>query len=76
MTRPPILTEHELAALRLLARGLHHLEIATVLGVRPQTAGSLLYSVRIRLRARTLPHAVACGYETGILRPVMPGDAG
>ncbi|MFH8886574.1 hypothetical protein [Streptomyces californicus] len=57
----------ELAALRLLAQGRTEVEIARVLGVRPETAGRLLYRARILLQARTLPHAVARGYETGLL---------
>ncbi|MEU3370313.1 hypothetical protein ABZ734_07455 [Streptomyces sp. NPDC006660] len=44
----PSLTAHELAALRLLAWGLHHAEIATVLGVRPQTAGQVQRTVAAR----------------------------
>ncbi|KOU43558.1 hypothetical protein [Streptomyces sp. WM6378] len=69
MTWQPILTEHELTALRLLARGLHHTEIAKVLKVRPETAGRLLHGAQSGLRARTLPHTVARGYETGIIQP-------
>ncbi|MFF1481422.1 hypothetical protein ACFVYD_28385 [Streptomyces sp. NPDC058301] len=69
----PSLTAHELTALRLLARGLHHTEIASVLGVRPETAGRLLHRAQIGLLARTLAHAVACGYETGLLTPPPPG---
>ncbi|MFE9413908.1 hypothetical protein ACFYN0_34760 [Streptomyces sp. NPDC006704] len=65
----PSLTVHELAALRLLARGLHHTEIATALGVRPETAGRLLHGARGALRARTLPHAVARAYDTGLIEP-------
>ncbi|MDI3390025.1 LuxR C-terminal-related transcriptional regulator [Streptomyces sp. B-S-A8] len=71
----PLFTEHELTALRLLARGLRHTEIATALGVCPETAGLLLYRVRCRLGARTLAHAVARGYETGLIRPgVLDAD--
>ncbi|MEV6547959.1 hypothetical protein AB0M57_04525 [Streptomyces sp. NPDC051597] len=69
MTWQPPLTDHELAALRLLARGLRHTEIASTLGVRPQTAGRLLYRAQIGLRARTRAHAVARGYETGLIQP-------
>ncbi|MFG2142603.1 hypothetical protein ACGFRG_00130 [Streptomyces sp. NPDC048696] len=65
----PQLTEHETIALRLLARGLHHTEIAMALGVRPETAGRLLHRAQGGLRARTLPHTVARGYETGLIQP-------
>ena len=63
----PQLTEHETAVLRLLARGHTHTEVAKILGVRPDIAGQLISRVRIVLRARTVAHAVAIGYETGIL---------
>ncbi|MEU8893409.1 hypothetical protein [Streptomyces sp. NPDC048442] len=69
MSWQPLLTVHELAALRLLARGLHHLEIARELGVRPETGGRLLHGAQIHLGARTLAHAVARGYEAGIIQP-------
>ncbi|MYS32930.1 P-loop ATPase family protein [Streptomyces sp. KhCrAH-43] len=61
--------DSELAALRLLAQGRTEVEIAQSLSVRPETAGRLLYRARILLRGRTLPHAIACGYETGLLQP-------
>ncbi|MFB7435270.1 hypothetical protein ACFCZ5_28460 [Streptomyces microflavus] len=58
-----LITEHELAALRLLAQGRTQVEIARTLRIRPETVGRLLN------RARTLPHTVARGYETGLLGP-------
>lgn len=61
------LTDHELVALRLLARGHTHTQIASLLKIRPETAGRLLHRVRTVLRANTLPHAVAIAYATGIL---------
>ncbi|MER6640977.1 helix-turn-helix transcriptional regulator [Streptomyces microflavus] len=64
-----LITEHELAALRLLAQGRTQVEIARTLRIRPETVGRLLNRARILLRARTLPHAVARGYETGLLGP-------
>ncbi|MCZ1013994.1 hypothetical protein [Streptomyces noursei] len=72
----PQLTEHETAVLRLLARGHTHAEIAGMLRVRPETLGELIYQVRISLRARTTAHAVAVGYETGILVPGAGGSRG
>lgn len=69
MSWTPHLTEHEAAVLRLLARGHTHTEIAEMLRIRPKVAGSLIHQMRISLRARTTPHAVAIGYETGILEP-------
>ncbi|MFG2211980.1 LuxR C-terminal-related transcriptional regulator [Streptomyces sp. NPDC048638] len=76
MTWQPQLTQHELAALQLLAAGLHHVEIAKRLHVSPTTAGQLLYGAQISLHARTLPHTIARGYETGILHPapLKPAD--
>ncbi|MCX4657525.1 helix-turn-helix transcriptional regulator [Streptomyces microflavus] len=70
-----LFTEHELAALRLLAQGRTQVEIARTLRIRPETVGRLLNRARILLRARTLPHAVARGYETGLLGP-PPHDHG
>jgi DNA-binding CsgD family transcriptional regulator len=63
----PELTDHELLALRLLAGGLTHTRIAALLTVKPETAGLLLHRAQIKLGARTLPHTVARGYETGLL---------
>ncbi|MGW6639839.1 hypothetical protein ACWGIT_20295 [Streptomyces cyaneofuscatus] len=68
-----LFTEHELAALRLLAQGRTQVEIAQLLRIRPETAGRLLNRARILLRARTLPHTVARGYETGLLGPAPHG---
>ena len=78
VTWQPELTAHELAALRLLAAGHTHTDIAGLLKVRPETAGQLLNMVRLRLRARTLPHAVAVAYEVGLLgqRGAVAGAAG
>ncbi|MFI5905419.1 response regulator transcription factor [Streptomyces cyaneofuscatus] len=64
-----LFTEHELAVLRLLAQGRTQVEIAKALRIQPETVGRLLNRARILLRARTLPHAVARGYETGLLSP-------
>lgn len=69
----PQLTEHELAALRLLARGQHHLEVAKELRVRPKTAGRLLHGAQIHLHARTLYDAVAKGCALGIITPEPSG---
>ncbi|MHA6757285.1 RapZ C-terminal domain-containing protein [Streptacidiphilus sp. PAMC 29251] len=63
----PDLTDHEHVALQLLARGHTHTQTASLLKIRPQTAGQLLNRARILLHARTLPHAVAIGYATGLL---------
>lgn len=62
-----LLTGHELAALRLFARGRRQVEIAEALRISPETVGRLLYRARVVLRARTLAHAVALGGESGLL---------
>lgn len=62
-----LFTKHELAVLRLLVRGRTQVQIARTLRIRPETVSHLLNRPRILLRARTLPHAVARGYETGLL---------
>ncbi|MCM2431070.1 hypothetical protein LNW73_35570 [Streptomyces sp. RKAG337] len=67
VTWQPELTDHQLLALRLLARGHTHTQIAVILRVKPETAGQLIHGVRTALRARTLPHAVAIGSEIGLL---------
>ncbi|AEW94627.1 MULTISPECIES: helix-turn-helix transcriptional regulator [Streptomycetaceae] len=69
MTWTPPLTDHQLVVLRLLARGHTHTQIAGILGVRPETAGTIINGMRLSLGARTLPHAIALGYEFGILQP-------
>lgn len=72
----PELTEHEVVVLRLLARGRTYREIAEVLKVRPEVAGKLVSRMQIMLRAKTVAHAVAIGYETGILAPKRDGAGG
>ncbi|MEV6455557.1 MULTISPECIES: hypothetical protein [Streptomyces] len=62
-----LLTDHELAVLRLFARGRRQVEIAEALRIRPETAGRLLHRARVVLPARTLAHAVALGGESGLL---------
>ncbi|WP_257138857.1 LuxR C-terminal-related transcriptional regulator [Streptomyces sp. rh34] len=62
-----LLTDHELAVLRLFARGRGQAEIAEALRISPETAGCLLHRARVVLRARTLAHAVALGGENGLL---------
>ncbi|MEW1760371.1 RNase adapter RapZ [Streptomyces cyaneofuscatus] len=72
VTWKPQLTEHELTALRLLAHGRHHVEIAQLLKVRPQTAGRLLHRAQLHLHARTLHEAVAQGCALGLIPPAPP----
>lgn len=67
MTLTPQLTEHEAAVLRLLAAGHRYTEIASALRVRPEIAGALVARTRTLLGARTDAHAVAVGYELGLL---------
>lgn len=74
MTRPDLLTDHELAALCLLARGHTHTQIAAILKVKPETAGWLLHRTQTALRARTLPHTIAVAYETGLLGQPRAAD--
>lgn len=62
-----LLSDHELAVLRLFARGRRQVEIAEDLRISPETVGRLLHRTRIVLRARTLAHAVALGGELGLL---------
>lgn len=69
MTWKPQLTEHEPTALRPLAHGRHHVEIAQLLKVRPKTAGQLLHHAQIHLHARTLHEAVPHGCALGLIQP-------
>lgn len=75
-TLHPQLTEHEIAVLRLLARGRPYLQIASLLKVSPETAGTLIARMRSRLGAHTNAHAVAIGYETGILTVQLGRQSG
>ncbi|EHM24782.1 MULTISPECIES: RNase adapter RapZ [Streptomyces] len=72
-----LLTDQELAALYLFARGRRQVEVAEALRVSPETVGRLLHGARVVLRARTL--AVAPGQESGLLerpRGWTPARAG
>ncbi|MFJ1787256.1 LuxR C-terminal-related transcriptional regulator [Streptomyces anulatus] len=63
-----LLSDHELAVLRLSARGHRQVEIAEALRISPETVGRLLHHrTRVVLRARTLAHAVALGGQSGLL---------
>ena len=67
MTCQPVLTDHQLVALRLLAHGHTHTQIAAIMKVKPTTAGQLIHGARTSLHAQTLPHATAIAYKTGLL---------
>jgi DNA-binding CsgD family transcriptional regulator len=61
------LTDLQLRVLELAAEGLTQDEIAARLGVSVQTIKSHLKAIRLRLAARSTPHAVAIGFRVGLL---------
>lgn len=61
------LTPAQQQVLRLVAQGYSYTEIATELYIAPKTARHHQSGILQRLRARNMAHAVALGYELGIL---------
>lgn len=64
---PPTLTDHQLAVLRLLAKGNANDAIARRLHVSTDTVKTHLRRIYRRLGAQDRAHAVGIGYETGLL---------
>ncbi len=61
------LTPREIEVLFWIAQGKTCSEIAAILGVRYDTARSHTDRVKTKLDAANIAHAVALGYELGIL---------
>jgi DNA-binding CsgD family transcriptional regulator len=61
------LTEEELAALRDLATGMTHIEIADLRAVSPSTVKKRIERARIKLGARNALHAVALATKRGLI---------
>lgn len=66
------LTPRELDVLRLVSAGKMGRETAVILGVGHHTVVKHLSSIRLKLQARTTPHAVTIAMERGILTPTTP----
>lgn len=62
------LTPNELAILRLTALGLIDRSIAQRVGLTENTVKTMQKRLRAKLGARDRSHAVAMGYESGLLR--------
>jgi DNA-binding CsgD family transcriptional regulator len=69
--RTKVPTPKQLAVLRGIARGLTSAEIAVELGITPHTARTHAYFLQKRMGARNRAHAVALGYDWGLLPWVM-----
>jgi DNA-binding NarL/FixJ family response regulator len=63
------LSSRELEVLRLLAAGLYNREIGKILCIEIDTVKNHVANILMRLDALNRTHAVAIGYERGILRP-------
>lgn len=70
------LSQRELEALRLAARGLVNKEIADVMSISIETAKFHIVWAMCRLGARSRTHAVAIGFARGILNADDLKDCG
>lgn len=61
------LTENELLVLTLAARGMTYAEIANIREVTLNTVKSQLDTIRNKLGARNLPHAIAIAYNQDLI---------
>lgn len=67
------LTDRQLDILQQASDGLTINEIASRLGVSEMTVKNIRMAIFRKLRAVNMPHAVAIGYQTGIL-PLVKDD--
>lgn len=65
----PELSHRERQILQMASRGLSNADVAGELGLSIETVKSHMRRVLGKLGARNRCHAVALGYETGVLRP-------
>lgn len=68
----PRLTGRQREVLEQIANGLTNYEIAMALGVTEETVKSHARKVLALLRARSRAHAVAIGFELGVLSTTSP----
>ena len=65
--RPPVVSARELQVLELRADGLTAWEIGERLWISEETVKCYLKRINAKLEARNSTHAVAIGYQTGLL---------
>jgi DNA-binding CsgD family transcriptional regulator len=72
----PVLTEHQLHILTLVADGRTHAEIAAEMVLTPKGLTAAVNRAMTKLGARNAPHAVLLACRTGLLdgRPQRHGD--
>lgn len=63
------LTDRQLAALRYAAAGLTNVQIGAAMHLSATVAKCHLHDTYRRLGARNRAHAVAIGYDRGLLKP-------
>lgn len=64
---PPVLTERQVAVLRLMADGLDNASIARSLSCSGHTVKNVVYELMTRLDARNRAHAVAAAVRSGLI---------
>jgi DNA-binding CsgD family transcriptional regulator len=69
-----LLSPRERDVLQLLAEGLDSRAIARTLGVSHATVRTHMRGARMRLRARSRPHAIALALVRGEIAPVRVGE--
>lgn len=62
------LSKREKECLNLLAGGLRYQQIAFELGTSVRTVEKQISSARIKLKAHTIPHAIAIAIENALVR--------
>ena len=68
MLNTELLSKREKECLFLLARGLRYQRIAYQLGTSVRTVEKQISSARIKLDAKTIPHAVAIAVEHSLVQ--------
>ncbi len=64
-----LLTEHDLDAIKLGAKGLTHLEIGLRLGIKEQTTSTFLSRIFAKIGVKNMAQAVAFAYSNNLIQP-------